>query len=336
MDVTLSTPPATYGSLPGWVDTPINAADAINNLWLVVCDIYNSYTPLAVTDTNTVNLTYTSGVLKADIQDTGWIPLLGFNFMSGAAFKPQCRRIGNVIYFKGTAFVPIGSTLDGGGGSAGTVTQPDDYNGVDRGYTFNTLQASSGSDANACLLKGPLYAAWAVGQEALRLEFHRGNSVIPPGILGLGETLDGGAAVSGRLICERVGRTGSPNIDDYSMTAVIGLSLDSAGVLIVTSANFNDQYRSPNVVGKTSLTRQLCTTAITGENIPEYFGTAPSQFNASAAGSYQPNLVGSAQTFAFDQDMSRAEQLGGLQINLSDLRAYVNDCSGNTPTFVAC
>jgi hypothetical protein len=337
-DPSLANPGDTMGTayFPNWVNTPTTVADAINNLWLTICDIYNAFTPIEVVDTNTVNLTYTSGILRADMQDTGWIPLLGFDFMSGAAFKPQCRRIGNVIYFKGTAFVPIGSTLDGGGGSAITVVNPDDYNGVYSGYTFNTLQATSGSDANACLLKGPFYAPWAVGQEALRLEFHRGNSIIPSGILGVGETLDGPTSVSGRVICERVGRSSAPNDDDIAMTSVIGLSLDSTGILIVTSANFNDWYRSPNVVGKTSLTRQLCTVAIAGENIPEYYGTAPSQFNASAAGAYQPDLIGSAQTFRFNQDMSRAEQLAGLQINISDLRAYVKDCSGNTPTFVSC
>ena len=338
LQLTTGTP---FSTNPNWIQSGDynTIADAINNLWVAVCDMYNAFTTITVTDTNTVNLTYTGGLLRADMQDTGWIPLLGFSYMSGASFKPYCRRIGNVIHFKGTIYVPIGSTLNGGGGSAITVADPDDYNGVYSGFTFNTLQATSGSDPDACLLKVAGYAPWSVNtppEEALRLEFHRGNSVIPPGILGTGETLDGGAAVSGRVICERVARATTTD-DDVSLTSVIGLSISSAGVLIVTSANFNDLYRgAANCVGKTSLTRQLCSVAITGENIPEYYGTAPSQFNASAAGAYQPNLVGSSQTFRFDQDMSRAEQLGGLAINLSDLTAFVQDCSGNTPTFINC
>jgi hypothetical protein len=341
-DPSLSNPGETMGSAYGpytgfgtWNNTPITAADAINNLWIALCDIYNAVTPIDVVDTNTVNLTYTGGILRADMQDTGWIPLLGFSYMSGAAFKPQCRRIGNVIYFKGTIYVPIGTLNSGGGGAAEPVADPDDYNGLDSGYTFNTIQATSGSDPDACLLSGPSYVAWAVGQEALRLQFRRGNSVIPPGILGVGETLDASASVSGRVICERVAR--STAIDDIAMTSVIGLSLSSAGALLVTSANFNDTFRgAANCVGKTSLTRQLCTTAINGENIPEYYGTAPSQFNAAASGAYQPNLIGSSDTYRFSQDMSRAEQLGGLAINLSDLKAFVQDCSGNTPTFISC
>jgi len=341
---TASNPPVPFGTeyVGTWVGSPTTVADAITNLWIVICDIYDAVSSfsLNVTDTNTVNLTFTSGILRADMQDTGWVPILGFSYMSGAPFRPECRRIGNVIHFKGTIYVPIGTLNSGGGGTAIPVSDPDDYNGLASGFTFNTLQASSGSDPDACLLKGPSYVPWTVAtppNEALRLEFHRGNSVIPPGILGSGETLDGGATVSGRVICERVGR--STDTKDIAMTGVIGLSISSTGVLIVTSANFNDTYRgTANCVGKTSLTRQLCTTAIAGENIPEYFGTAPSQFNAPSPppGTYAPTLVASADTYAFSQDMSRAEQLAGLAINISGITAFVEDCSGNTPTFVNC
>ena len=340
-------------------------ANAVNNIWISICDMYTyvsniprtvvaagtgttvtsstvsnttTYTVSVaasvptVQDTNTINLTNTAGTLSASMQDTGWKDLLGFSYMSGATFRPQCRRIGNIIYFKGTIYVPIGTDDNGGGGTPITVLLPQDYNGVDSGFTFNTVQAA-GSHPDACLLYTSTYAPWGIGGEALRLDFGRGNSVIPSGILGVGETLDAGATVSGRVICERAARsTANENI---AMTSVIGLSISAAGVLVLTSANFYDIFQSP-YVGKTALTRQLCTTAIAGENIPEYYGTAPSQFNATAAGLYAPNLVGSAQTFAFNQDMSRAEQLAGLSINVSDIKAFVKDCPGNIPTFISC
>jgi hypothetical protein len=341
-------------------------ANAVNNIWIAICDMYNyvsniprtvvaagtgttvtsstvsnttTYTVSVaasvptVQDTNTINLTNTSGTLSASMQDTGWKELLGFSYMSGAVFRPYCRRIGNIIYFKGSIYVPIGTADNGGGGTIVPVVNPDDYNDLARGYTFNTLQATSGADPDACLLKTSNYALWGIGGEALRLEFSRGNSVIPPGILGLGETLDAGSTVTGRIICERAARSTAE--DNLAMTSVINLSISSTGTLIVTSANFLDIFQPP-YVGKTSLTRQLCTTAITGENIPEYYGTAPSQFNATAAGPYAPNLVGSADTYRFNQDMSRAEQLGGLSINISDIKAFVKDCPGNTPTFISC
>lgn len=49
-DTTLSNPSTTYGALSGWISslTVDTVAGAINNLWLVVCDIYNyldAYTP---------------------------------------------------------------------------------------------------------------------------------------------------------------------------------------------------------------------------------------------------------------------------------------------------
>ncbi len=354
-----------------WVNAAALGADptlanAVNNIWISICDMYTyvsniprtvvaagtgttvtsstvsnttTYTVSVaasvptVQDTNTINLTNTSGTLSASMQDTGWKELLGFSYMSGAVFRPYCRRIGNIIYFKGSIYVPIGTADNGGGGTIVPVVNPDDYNDLARGYTFNTLQATSGADPDACLLKTSNYALWGIGGEALRLEFSRGNSVIPPGILGLGETLDAGSTVTGRIICERAARSTAE--DNLAMTSVINLSISSTGTLIVTSANFLDIFQPP-YVGKTSLTRQLCTTAITGENIPEYYGTAPSQFNATAAGPYAPNLVGSADTYRFNQDMSRAEQLGGLSINISDIKAFVKDCPGNTPTFISC
>jgi hypothetical protein len=327
-----------------WVAAPAlgaspTVANAINNAWIAICDIYNylqASPTISVVDTNTINLTYTGGTLEANMQDTSWIPLLGFSYMSGASFKPFCRRIGNVIHFKGVIFVPLGTSNNGGGGNILPVVNPDDYNGVASGFTFNTLQASSGTDPDACLLSGPSYAPWAIGQEALRIQFARGNNIIPPGILGAGETLDGSASVTGRVICERVARSADLE-DDITFTSVITLALSSTGILSVTSANFNDTFRGAgNCVGKTALTRQLCTTAIAGQYIPEYFGTAPSQFNAPAAGSYQPEIVGSTQTYGFNQDMSRAEQLGGLAINISGITAFVEDCSGSTPTFINC
>lgn len=66
--------------------------------------------PTSVIDTTTVDLSYSSGVLTAKVQDTGWVDLLGFDFYTGSAKKPQCRRIGNVVHFRGLAMIPLTTT----------------------------------------------------------------------------------------------------------------------------------------------------------------------------------------------------------------------------------
>ena len=73
-----------------WVDDASysTVADAVNNLWISLCDIFtylstNAFT-ITVADTNTVNLNLTAGnELTAKIQDTGWVNLVGFNWYSG-------------------------------------------------------------------------------------------------------------------------------------------------------------------------------------------------------------------------------------------------------------
>jgi hypothetical protein len=102
-----------YGLNPNWIaDANYNTvADAINNIWVVLCDVFNyvdGLSAITVEDTNTVDLTYTGGVLTADVVDTGWVDLLGFNwFVSTPTYRPQCRRIGNVIHFRGALMVPL-------------------------------------------------------------------------------------------------------------------------------------------------------------------------------------------------------------------------------------
>ena len=104
---------ATLGTSP-------SVSNALNNIWIAICDIRSYVTNFAidVEDTNSVNLNYTGGTLSANIQDTGWVDLLGFDFYSGnsiTAYKPKCRRIGNVVHFRGMLMIPLSSNGTGGG-----------------------------------------------------------------------------------------------------------------------------------------------------------------------------------------------------------------------------
>jgi hypothetical protein len=47
-----------------------------------------------------------------DAPDTGWVDLLGFDYVSVIVGKPQCRRIGKVIHFRGSVTIPLSN--DGG------------------------------------------------------------------------------------------------------------------------------------------------------------------------------------------------------------------------------
>jgi hypothetical protein len=143
------------------------AADAINNLWIAICDIYNYVSNYSVTvaNTATVNLDNTTNVITANITDSGWVDLEGFAFYSGVT-KPQCRRIGNQIHFRGTVFVAYNSV-------AGCTT----WSGVG-GCSINANGAISFNNGGSVIppsvtagnLDSTYYKAWDVALRAIDVD----------------------------------------------------------------------------------------------------------------------------------------------------------------------
>lgn len=350
---TISKPGTTYGTLyPAWEDEPSTVANSITNIWLVLCDLYTALASasqsITVADTATIDLTLSgTEVLTANITDTGWIDLLGFSYIQGAiaSARPRCRRIGNILYFKGTLTVPIatgssGKPLQDGGGSAVILSTDTSYNNTLSGFVLNTVEATSSSDTDACLLKTSAYDPWNIGDEAIRCSFHRGNSCIPAGILNTGETLDdSGGNLTGNVIGTRFARTKSSFVD-HCLSGIVRMSISSSGVLSMNSANFEDFYRGGGAAaaanGKSSMLRQFCSKAVEDQLIPQFditnvtssiFGIDPT---SPPTPPYPAQLDSSAtntvdDVFGFNQDMSRADQIGGLQINLSNLQVIINE-----------
>lgn len=205
---TLSNAPVPFGTeyLGSWVNTPTTVADAITNIWIVLCDIYQylQSPTLNVSDTPTVNLTYSSGTLSADVVDTGWVNLNGFSYMSSNPGKPQCRRIGNEIHFRGYVIVPMGSASSGAGGTINSAPNSDSYIPYAYGNTFNTITSSNAADS--CELLSYNGNPWSSGT-AIGLRFNRGNSVIPTAVLPTGQSLDGSYTLGTRQIIARTVRS---------------------------------------------------------------------------------------------------------------------------------
>jgi hypothetical protein len=319
-------------------------ADAINNLWVVLCDLrtYVSVAAFNVTDTNTVNLTYSAGVLTAAVQDTGWVNLLGFAFMSANPGRPQCRRIGNVIHFRGYAIVPMGNASSGAGGVINTSNDADDYVPLQYGNTFNTITSLNAADS--CLLVGYNSSVWASGT-AIGLKFNKGNSVIPTSVIPVGNTLDGSYVLGTRQIIQRsVRTTGNKNA---GLNSLVGVTIGSTGLLQISSILYDEDYVGivpPGPIPPGVLTgyeysaigRNVISNIISGENIPTFTPTAPSSYNAAAAATYSPDITGIADTWAFSQNAGHANQLGGFAIQLSGLMSYISPCATLIPTPTPC
>jgi hypothetical protein len=310
-------------------------ADAINNLWVVLCDLrtYVSVAAFNVTDTNTVNLTYSAGVLTAAVQDTGWVNLLGFGFMSANPGRPQCRRIGNVIHFRGYAVVPMGNASSGAGGVINTSNDADDYVPLQYGNTYNTINSISA--AGSCLLIGYNSGVWAPGDTAIGLKFNLGNSVIPTSVIPVGNTLDGVYILSTRHIIGRTIRTtGAKNA---ALNSLVGVTIGSTGALQISGPLYDEAYQSAaSGTEYSAIGRSMVSNIISGENIPTFTPTAPSSYNAVAAAAYSPDITGVADTWAFDQNAGHADQLGGFIIQLSGLMTYISPCDPLIPTPTPC
>jgi len=317
-------------SNPNWTATPTTLAESITNIWIALCQITS--TPLTVEDTNTVNLDFTTGVLTANVQDTGWVDLLGFAFMSSNPFRPQCRRIGNVIHFRGYAVVPMGNASSGAGGVINASNDSDDYVPLQYGNTFNTITSINAADS--CLLIGYNGGVWASGP-AIGLKFNKGNSVIPTSVIPVGNALDGNYALNTRHIIARTVRTtGAKNA---ALNSLVTASISSTGLLQLSSILYDETYASAaSGIEYSAIGRSMIINIISGENVPTFTPTAPSSYNATTAGAYSPDITGDTDTWAFTQNAGHADQLGGFIIQLSGLMSYIGPCETLIPTPVPC
>ncbi len=112
--------------------------------------------------TTTVDSTGSSHVVSARVNDTGWVDLLGFSWFVGSPnYKPQCRRIGNVIHFKGALMIPLSD-------SAGNVIN----------YTYDNI------DSYATIARTTPYtgAGGVTVDDNGAIAFNRDNSVIPTSV----------------------------------------------------------------------------------------------------------------------------------------------------------
>jgi hypothetical protein len=332
---TLSNAPTPYGTeyLGSWVNTPTTVADAITNIWIVLCDIYQylQSPTLNVSDTPTVNLTYSSGTLSAAVVDTGWVNLNGFAYMSSSLGKPQCRRIGNQIHFRGYVIVPMGNASSGAGGTINSAPNSDSYVPLAYGNTFNTV--TSGNAADSCELIGYNGGVWSSGT-AIGLRFNRGNSVIPTAVLPAGQSLDGNYTLGTRQIIARTVR--SVGGDNAALHSLVTVFITSTGDLQVSSILYDENFTGTIGYEYSGIGRHLISNIISGQKIPTYTPTAPSIFNAAAVGAYQGNITGVNDTWAFSQNAGHADELGGFIIQLSGLSTFVNPCDIYIPTLVVC
>jgi hypothetical protein len=288
------------------------AADAINNLWIALCDVYNYVSTFSITvaDTATVNLDNTGNVITANITDTGWVDLQGFTYYSGVD-KPQCRRIGNQIHFRGTVFVPLENPSSPG--SVVVLTSTGAYNSVAGCTTWSGVGGCS-INANGAI------------------SFNNGGSVIPPSVTAgnLDSTYYKAWDVALRAIDvdPTYGTCLTSAIRVY-ITSTKGLSVQLVHDIEITTT------RGAGVQGNSPL-RLITSNVRLGEYLPNYIAAATDIHNAPSNANFP--LVSNTfnLTWPFSCDAGNENQIGGFNFSIDGLVAYVDPCNTETGFSTVC
>jgi hypothetical protein len=182
-----------------------------------------------------------------DTPDSGWVDLLGFDYISIS--KPQCRRIGKEIFFRGVIQIPMGSTGLGATGVVQSASSGDAYSNLAYGLVYDagltTVSPGSDINSNACLLYSsanpsnsgnlpPYYNSPIPStnpdvdrNKGVLMYFRRGTSVIPSSVLPLG-ILDGTYTSGNRQIVNRNIFIGN---DDLNFPKNMFLSVTEATII---------------------------------------------------------------------------------------------------------
>jgi hypothetical protein len=289
-------------------------ADAINNIWISLCDVYQyvSSIDVNVTDTATINLSVSSGpnyTISANITDTGWVDLNGFAYYSGVT-KPQCRRIGNQVHFRGNVYIPLENPASPG--SVVPLTSETAYNVVQGCTTW--------SGAGGCTIIG-----------TGGLQFNNGASVVPTSITS--GNFDALYRSGWQTVARQITVTGS---NGTALTSMINIFITAAKQLEIQTVDDIEDGTATTPLYGNSLFRFMTSNIRSGEYLPNYIAPASDIQNAPSNANFP--LVSNTfnTTWDFNCDAAQASQIGGFEFSLDGMIAYLTPCNTETGLSIVC
>ena len=306
---------AAFSTNPFWIQNSSYStlSDAVNNLWVALCDVYNYSSSLAVTvaDTATVDLSMVSNVIRAKITDTGWVDLNGFAYYGVGVPKPKCRRIGNAIHFKGTVYVPLENPSSPG--NVVPLAATSTYNSVAGNQTWSGTGGCT-IDANGAIL------------------FNNGASVVPSSITtgNFDDAYNLGWIVATRGIdVDATYGTSLSAMFAVSISAAKGLQASMVHDIEITTT------RGLGVQGNSPL-RFVTSNVRVGEYLPNYIGAGTDIHDAPSNANFPLVSDTFNLTWPFSCDAGNENQVGGFLFKLDGLIAYLDPCNIETGLSVVC
>jgi len=322
--------PFSVAYLGQWV--PIastnTVADAINNIWLSLCDVYQYVSSLSFTGstTNTIQLSVSTGPaysFSAKILDTGWINLDGFGFYTGSdtdALRPRVRRIGTTLHFKGQVMIPI----DDGVG-APLLWQYQNTPPVDTYYLSTTVTPAS------------VGAGSVIASSTGLITFNQGVSVIPNSVMSALESLDDNYTKNFTIGYRRTQINSIPDTSTI-LTTIGSLSIASNKTLSFALLKNGEQNAfSGTDAFNTSHLNYVVSHVRIGDYVPK-FDNANTNVNSNVA----PGTIGldmeydTNLRYQFSCNANDETNLGGFIFQLDGLIAYINPCTTDIPTPIVC
>lgn len=243
-----------------------------------------------------------------ELNDTGWIDLEGFSWISSSnPRKPQLRKIGKQVYFRGTAIIPLSSA------SNGSIQVPMTENGAGAYYT-NAPFAYVYQGLGGCTLDSDG-----------ALAFNNGQSVISYGLgITLDKTYQTGFQIASRVVATKDASSG------VALSSIFNVYITESGVLNVQT--YKDVESSPYIPNPTfgigsGGARQLISRVKSGEYVVNWKTQSNGWTQSSIlnTGNTRNWTIPSAtNTFLFSCDPAEETEIGGFQINLDGFIAFTS------------
>lgn len=240
-----------------------------------------------------------------DAPDTGWVDLEGFEYQS-AIGKPQCRKIGKQIHFRGAIIIPLSND---GGSTLIPIVNSNSYvsewynqvftstNGLNKGVTVNP-------DGT--------------------ITFNLNSSVIPTSVLPALTNLDG------TYLNQIIGTRPLSDKSNFGMclSAFFQMIITTQKKLVIqTIIDFEQpSATAPNYLLGTMPLRFITSTIRQFDRVPDFTGATTYIQNGTGPTPYPLqsdwNLAG-AGDYPVSIDAGQPNQIGGFVFRLDGLTAYI-------------
>ena len=252
------------------------------------------------------NTTYVCEPIASTLNDSGWVDLLGFSWITTAnARKPQFRVYGKQVFFRGNAIVPLSTTVGGDALIAMTET------GIGAYYTRDAY-AYVYQGTGGCLLdsNGACF-------------FNLGNSIFPSDYnISIDKIYNTGFQIANRVVATRDANSG------VALSAPMNVVLTTTNQLYLQT--YKDIESSPyipnpvNGIGSGGA-RQLVSNVKSGQYVVSWLSgpAGYTQSSISNAGyTRQWSIPSNSNQFLFNCDPAEETEIGGFQVNLDGLMAF--------------